>query len=223
LPAQIGIGFELNGKGIGVHHLAMGKPKKPTAKAAGAKNSSTKNLNDAVWLTSDAKKVMAQCFIDGILPLDSELDSKDIYDSLFSNHASFADFPYDKELYDGRLTRLRDGVKARQDWAAYDAAALMKDRKKHPERMFNSKGEPNWRGSEADTWLKIDMQAEKHLTMKPGKLWASRPCYKVFTKERFSKRIDQMKQREKEFDKTPGQAKSNSKKLGDPSKSLLLG
>jgi len=186
-------------------------------KEARETSSSSKNLD---WFSSDAKQVMAQCFLDGILPLDGELDAEDIYDSLFAGHPAFEDWPFAKELYDGRLSRLQDVIGKRQKWTDYDTVALKKDREIFPVRQFNSKNEPVWKGSEADTWLRMDIQDELHLTMKPKELWKTRECYQSFSKERFRKRIDQIKQAEKPFGVTPGQEKS--RRLGNPKLSLLL-
>lgn len=178
-----------------------------------------KNLNDAKWFGSAAKDVMAQDFIDEILPLEGPLDSKDIFQNLYAGHPDFKDFPYEKDIYDGRLKNLQKAVRTRRDNAMMDAAALVHDRKKFPSCSHNDKGEPNWKGSEAEFWLRIDMDDEKHLNMKPSQLRDSRECYKVFTYHRFSKKIDQIKQSEKEFGSTPGQHRSH---LGDPKKSRLL-
>ena len=41
--------------------------------------------------------------------------------------------------------------------------------------------------------------------MTPQELRATRPCYQLFSKDRFAKRIDQLKQKSKEFGATPGQ------------------
>ena len=178
-----------------------------------------KNLNDAKWFGSVAKDIIAQDFIDEILPLEGSLNSKDIFDSLYAGHPDFKDFPYEKKIYDGRLASLQKAVRTRRDNAMMDAAALVKDRQKFPCRSHNTKGEPNWKGSEAEFWLRIDMEDEKHLTMKPSQLRNTRECYKIFSGHRFSKRIDQIKQSEKEFGVTPGQHRSH---LGDATKSRLL-
>lgn len=203
---------------------------KQAVQAKGKPGATTKNLNDAKWKTSNAKTIMAQCFIDGIIPLDEEIpvDSKDACDNLFKNHPDFKDFPYDKDIYDGRLGRLRHAINQKQHWADMDAVALIKDRQVYPVRTHNAKGEINWKGSEADFWLKKDMEKKKHRKMKPEALRATRPCYQLFSKKRFSKRIDQLLEDEKDFGVTPGQDKSkakkkhNPRKFGDPTKSLLL-
>jgi len=200
------------------------------AKAKSNPGATKKNLNDAKWKTSDAKKVMAQAFIDGIIPIelerDTPLDSKDTFDNLFKCHPDFKNFPYEKDIYDGRFERLQLAMHQRQKWADLDNAALLKDRRVCPERKHNAKGEINWKGSEAEFWLKKDMEDGLHLKMKPQKLRESRACCRLFTKKRFSKRIDQMMENEKDFGETPGQSKTkkkdNPRKFGDPKKSLLL-
>jgi len=190
------------------------------------------SLNDADWKQSAAKEFVAQCFIDEVLPLDKaelgELDIEDIYDNLFAPRDEFKNFPFRDDLHAARLERLRDAISRRQCWAASDHVALVNDRKIFPTRTHNSKGEIIWKGSEADYWIKEDMEADLHLQMKCQALWATRPCYQLFSKKRFSKRIDQHKEAAKEHGCTPGQNKSkknskkNSKKLGNPALSLLL-
>lgn len=197
----------------------------PAAAASASKSSkkrlgkTDKNLNDAAWFGSKAKDIMAQDFIDEILPLEGPINSKDVYDALYADHPDFADFPYDKTLYDGRFQRIQMAVRKQKDFAILDEAALRKDRNVYPIRSHNAKGEPNWRGSEAEYWLKVDMDAGKHLEMKPGELFATRECYQPFGKKRFRDRIDQLKEKAKPYGTTPGQ----SKKLGDPEKSRLKG
>ena len=150
------------------------------------------------------------------------------YTEVFKNDPDFKDFPHDKDIYDGRLGRLRHAINQKQHWADMDAVALIKDRQVYPVRTHNAKGEINWKGSEADFWLKKDMEKKKHRKMKPEALRATRPCCQLFSKKRFSKRIDQLLEDEKDFGVTPGQDKSkakkkhNPRKFGDPTKSLLL-
>ena len=64
-----------------------------------------------------------------------------------------------------------------------------------------------WEGSNAARWLDVDMAAGQHLLMSPQELFATRECYEPFGKKRFAQRIDQLKQKAKEFGFTPGQAK----------------
>jgi len=187
-------------------------------------------LNGADWKCSAAKEFVAQCFIDGVLPLDKDelqdLDVEDACDNLFADRDEFKKFPFREDIYEGRLERLRDAISRRQGWAHSDHVALMNDRKVFPVRTHNAKGEINWKWSEADYWLKVDMEDDLHLEMKPQKLWATRACYRLFSKKRFSKRIDQYKEAAKEYGCTPGQNKSkkkkNLKKLGNPALSMLL-
>jgi len=115
--------------------------------------------------------------------------------------------PFDQQLYRGRIDRLQGQVKRFKDYAKMDFEALAHDRLLYPQKTQNSKGEPLWKGSEAAKWLEIDMKDGLHLMKSPQELRETRECYKQFSKKRFSKRIDQLKQKAKKFGKTPGQFK----------------
>lgn len=205
------------------------RPQQPTKNKSKASSKPPASLNDEKWISSGAKDFVSQCFIDGILPLEQaelkELDLKDIYDNLFQRRREFKNFPFRSDLYAARLESIRNAVANTQSWAAFDEMALERDRNIFPCRTHNSKGEINWKGSEADYWLKVDMEAEKHLHMKPSQLREQRNCYKLFSKERFRKRIDQLKEAAKEYGCTPGQNKSkrrqNRRKLGNQKVSML--
>ncbi len=163
------------------------------------------------WRFSDAKQIMAQDMIDSIIPINVKInDTKRLYDELYASNPLFAAFPYDKKLYDTRVERLQKAVLLLKDNAKFDADALAHDRAKYPPQTHNNKGEPLWKGSEAGKCLQNDMDNGLHLQMKPELLRETRECYKLFSKGRFSKRIDQMKQNAKQFGATPGQTKSNN-------------
>ena len=121
-------------------------PAKPKGSDGGGKKKAPgvtdKNLNDAQWRSSVAKQFVAQCFIDEVISRDEdeEMDSKDIFDNLFKGRPGFANFPYNKDIYDDRLKRHRAAINQRADWAAFDEMAFVEDRKKHPERLKDSKG-----------------------------------------------------------------------------------
>ena len=79
------------------------------------------------------------------------------------------------------------------------------------------RGRLRWEGSKAQILLDIDIDNDKHLepsTDTPTKLWMSRIEYRLFELEVFRKHLDQAKQARKEFGKTPGQHKSNHRKVG---------
>ena len=114
-------------------------------------------------------------------------------------------------LYKGRIKSLQRTVARLQDAAKVDIAALAHDRALHPKPTHAPNGVILWENSDAAAWLDFDMSAGKHLQMTPEELFATRAVYEPFGKKRFAKRIDQLKQKEKEFGKTPGQ--STGKKL----------
>ena len=90
-------------------------------------------------------------------------------------------------------------------------AALVHDRALHPFPSHSSTGMLLWNGSDGARLLDEDMAAGKHLQMKPEELFETRPEYLPFGKERFAKRIDQMKEKAKDFGATPGQASSKKR------------
>ena len=52
-------------------------------------------------------------------------------------------------------------------------------------------GEPRWEGSDAERWLRVDMDRGLHLTMQPMQLYYTRLEFQVFTLEKFRKHINQ--------------------------------
>lgn len=182
-------------------------------------------LNGALWRFSDARQIIAQDIVDGIIPLDDDdFDSQDLFENLWSHKQAFANFPYDKDRYDDRIKSMQRQVKGAQDWAFTDHAALMKDRLKYPVGAFNCQGKPRWDGSDAQRLLKIDLANEKHLEegYAPKKLWLSRPAYKLFGLTVFRKHIDQQKQANKPFPESSKRKKANAMKLGKGEESRLL-
>ena len=65
-------------------------PKKKTA----PKPKPKATLNNADWKSSDAKKLMAQDVIDGLIPLTGHVDVREMYDSLYKDHPLFKNFPF---------------------------------------------------------------------------------------------------------------------------------
>ena len=99
-----------------------------------------------------------------------------------------------------------------------DDEALAKDLGRHPPPARNLKGQLRWEGSDAQQYLKEDIENEKHkyVGYTPRHFRTMRPCYLLFDLDVFRKHIDQSKQTRKEFGKTPGQAaaKKNHRKVG---------
>jgi hypothetical protein len=186
------------------------------------------SLNDADWGSSDAKHLIVQDMMDGIVPYNQKIkDIEKLYHDMYAHQPEFRDFPFDLIRYRDRINRIQKAV-ARLKWAAdYDEACLKAAREKHPKPTHGPTGKILWEDSEAATWIKIDFEAGKHLNMKPSELRETRDCYKLFSKRRFSKRLDQMKEAAKPYGMNPMQAaakreeKEKSKVKNRPQKSRI--
>ena len=153
-------------------------------------------LNGAQWISSDARKLMAQDTLDGCTPLEGPVDPEEIYHRLCHNHAFFANFPFDKIRHDARLKTLRNQVRTFKKWATHDDKALQADRQTHPFKK-DIRGNPRWEGSEAQALLKEDVKNKVHENMTPQELRLSREACQHFTVSKFRKHLDQAKQDEK--------------------------
>jgi hypothetical protein len=193
----------------------MPRTKNPTATTRTSTKAKPKKREPKApqWQYSDAKQLMAQDMFDGIVPIDTKIvDSEKLYNEFYADHPLFEKFPYKKSLYDSRIKSLQEEVRRLKERVTYEAQAFAHDRAKHPRPTHNTKGELLWNGSEADRWLKIDMSNGLHLQMAPRELRETRQCYQLISKERFRKRIDQLKQKAKAFGSTPGQTASRKNK-----------
>ena len=171
------------------------------------------SLNGAEWINSDAKKLMVQDMMDGIVPVDEKiLNVEKLFNELYAHQPEFKDFPFDITRYTDRIGRLQTAVR-RLKWASdYDRQCLEEARSVYPKQAHGPTGEILWRESEADHFLELDMEAGLHLQMKPSELRATRECYKQFNPKRFSKRIDQKKQEAKPYGTNPMQAAAKKEK-----------
>ena len=165
------------------------------------------------WALSDAKRLLTQDMMDGLVPVDQQILSyKKLYQEFYEGTPEFTDFPWDHN-FSGRVKRLQRTVRLLGTAAQNDAVLLAHDRILHPPPGTHaSNGLLLWEGSEADHWLRVDMTAGLHLVMTKTELFESRDCYLPFGKTRFTKRIDQITEKGKEFGATPGQ-NNNKKKL----------
>ncbi len=165
------------------------------------------SLNDADWGSSKAKHLIVQDMMDGLVPYDEKIkDIKRLFDEMYAHQPEFQDFPFDEEHYKARIGRSQKAVK-RLKWAAdHDEKCLIEARAMFPKQTHGPTGKILWEGSEAAEWLEIDFQAGKHLEMAPSELRETRDCYKLFSKRRFSKRIDQMREAAKPYGMNPAQA-----------------
>ena len=102
-------------------------------------------------------------------------------------------------LFDGRLTSMRESIIKKKGFAAADAAALAHDRNLFPIQASHCvNGAPRWSGSEAERFLKIDLDNEHKSYWTPKMLFVSRAEYQVFELKVFRKHIDQERQSQKD-------------------------
>ena len=174
-------------------------------------------LNKAAWVSSEARKLIAQDIIDGHIPSFGEpFDTEEVFNRLYAGNAFFDDFPYDKERYKNRIVSLQTTIYTWGHWAKFDDEALMHDLAlvgPPPER--NIRGQLRWDGSAAQAQLKIDVdnKIDKQFET-PKKFWKSNPVYYLHHDLTvFRKHIDQYKESVKEYGQTPGQAKARKKKM----------
>lgn len=194
-----------------------------TATASTKKQRPPATLNRADWRTSKAKQLVAQDVIDGLIPMEGEIDVEAIFNEHYVGHSFFKDFPFDKIRYKDRFTSIQKAVKKHKDWAQCDSEKFLQDRALHPPADKNIRGELRWKGSEAQQFLKVDMEQGLHLQMKPRELHKTRDAYKLFGERVFQQHIDQQKQSVKEFDEVTKQRRYKNKTLGDKSLSRKNG
>ena len=133
---------------------------------------SKKKEKELEWKNSKAKKLLWKDLMNEDIPLDAhEMSPEDVY----LQRPEFSDFPY--EQFRDRLNYLRKRIIEDKKLSASDSAALAHDRRIHPKKATNHRGEPRWEGSEAERLLKLDMDNKKHEVMKPKKLHQSRKEY----------------------------------------------
>eukprot|EP00977_Amphora_coffeiformis_P014192 scaffold3912_cov136-Amphora_coffeaeformis.AAC.6 len=80
--------------------------------------------------------------------------------------------------FKSRLVGMQKIVKKAVTRAQEDAEALARDRKRHPRPKYNHRGEVQWVDSDAKLLLAAEIDAGKHLEMKPAELHASSELYK---------------------------------------------
>lgn len=173
------------------------------------------SLNGADWGSSDAKHLIVQDTMDGLAPCGEKIkDVGKLFEEMCAHQPEFKDFPCDRERHKSRIERIQKAL-ARLKWSANcDKKCLIDARKVHPKRTHGPTGTVLQEGSEAARCLAIAMENGEHLVpnFKPGTLWASKACHRQFSKRRFSKRIDQLREAAKPHGENPQQTASEREK-----------
>ena len=156
-------------------------------------------LNGAKWISSDARKLMAQDIIDGLIPEEGPVDVDELWKNLYAEHELFVNFPYSKERYKARLDTLRKAVKTFKYWADFDSKAIASDLLICPPSEKDVRGDPRWEGSAAQEQLEEDVILGLDVGKTPMELRATRAMYQEFSVTKFRKHLDQVKQTRKSY------------------------
>lgn len=199
--------FSVAGLPVSAQTLSFFASIMPTAKAKLAPyDKPPVSLGGEQWINSEAKHLMIQDMLDGLVPCDQKIKNVfKLWKDFYAHQPQFKNFPYEESRFRSRLEALQKSVK-RLTWAArYDHACLLEAKAIFPDETHGPTGEILWRESEADKLLDSDMSEEKHLEMAPSELRDTRPEYKFFTPKRFAKRIDQKREAAKPYGANPMQ------------------
>jgi len=125
------------------------------------------------WKNSKGKELLLKGLRDGSIPLDGkDMPPKEVYTLRpeFADYGGYKNFP-------SRLRSARKTIIEKNDRASSDLAAFTHDRLLYPEAPHNYRGEPRWDGSDAERFLKQDIDDGKHDIMTPQELYNSRAVY----------------------------------------------
>jgi hypothetical protein len=121
-----------------------------------------------------------------LIPLDVDDMGPQV---VYEQRPEFTQFPY--KNFRTNLNNLRKDIIEKMAIAVSESAALANDRRIHPKKVLNPRGEPRWEGSETIRLLRLDMDAGKHHTMKPLELRQTRQQYRNYPKGVFRGHIEQ--------------------------------
>lgn len=156
----------------------------PITMAHERKKSSKDDEEEKVtWKKSLAKKLLAQDIIAG--EIDSDMDWNDV----FWYRPEYAATSH--RLFNGRLQRLLAAISSSRADALLDEDALKNDRRLFPKKSHNYRGEPQWDGSAAQSWLRIDVAEGKPDECSPKELYKTRKAYQVYPLKVFREHIHQ--------------------------------
>jgi hypothetical protein len=88
--------------------------------------------------------------------------------------------PYGLVKFRTKITNLRAGIKKNHGKADSDSAALAHDRRIRPLPVHISQGYPRWAGSDAQRFLKKDINERLTNSMKPSELRGTQLEYQAF-------------------------------------------
>ena len=146
-------------------------PPAPPATAPPATSATPADLPP--WATSKARELLKKDLLEGKVPLfpTTGVSTEQIY----AMRPEFAEYAYEK--FPSRLSSLRGAVRKRLKRADDDRASFERYVQNHTISHFNHAGLIQYQGSDAQEFLKNDIELGLHLRQSKQALWASRPEY----------------------------------------------
>jgi hypothetical protein len=129
-----------------------------------------------------AKTLLLQDYLDGRIPTNIVDKPKEVY----KMRPEYADVKY--ENFRTNFRAMKKKIIEHKDRAVGDQSHFAHDLERY---TLAKDTEDCWHRSPAQKLLKRDMEKEKHLAMKPKKLWKSRPEYQSFDLQVFRGHIHQ--------------------------------
>ena len=135
-----------------------------------------------VWSKSAAKQYLKKAFREGLIPdnIDKKEDMKEIWDDLCEDNAAFARMEFD-DAFVRRMRAVRDDYNKKVVRRDDDLKAFLAAKENHPTPEFNSRGEPQWNGSDAQKELKALISRGGQEGKKPKELWEKSTAFKVYS------------------------------------------
>jgi hypothetical protein len=163
----------------------------PTITMADKENGTEVPLEeDEDWTYHPVRQLLVEKLISGEIPIDGKkLGPVHVWNK-YCDMDIFEGMVYNK-LFVRRLYDLRRQLKRERKRADADQRAFDVHRKNHPRPALNSRGQPQWHGSEAERLLKEDLDNGVFDDQTPHWLHQLRPEYQEFELDVFRGHIHQ--------------------------------
>jgi hypothetical protein len=149
------------------------------------------------WGRSAAKQFLKRSFRDGTISTSYKKEElQQIWNDHCKDHPAFKRIQYDKEAFSARINRFRDDYMTKVQRCQDDLEAYTAAKKNHPTPEFNSRGEPQWNGSEAQKQLK-ELIGKGENFGKPKDLWSGNANFMKYSLRSFRDHIYQEKRLQK--------------------------
>jgi hypothetical protein len=146
------------------------------------------------WGKSAAKQFLKKCFRDGTISTTYKTeDLMQIWNDHCKDHPAFKRIKYDYESFSRRLNSVKDDYVKKVERCKDDLGAYIAAKTNHPTPEFNSRGEPQWNGSEAQKQLKELVAKDEHIGVQPKALWEGNEHFRKYTLNSFRDHIYQEK------------------------------